>query len=59
MAAFGFDADNTPWNFSIRDDGAYDYCAASHSMYNPPAKSDDWLVIPQLAIDNEHTVLSL
>ena len=58
MAAFGFDADNTPWNFSIRDDGAYDYCAASHSMYNPAGKSDDWLVIPQLAIDNEHTVLS-
>lgn len=58
MAALGFDADNTPWNFSVRDDNAYDYCAASHSTYKTAGKSDDWLVIPQLSIDNEQTTLS-
>lgn len=53
VAAFGFDTDNTPWNFSVHDDEAFDYCAASHSMYNPAGKSDDWMVTPQLLIDNK------
>ncbi len=48
---YEFDADNQPWNFSIHDDdNSTDYCAASHSMYTPAGKSDDWMVIPQLAI---------
>lgn len=46
--AFGFaDASNYPW-WVARDDNANDLCAASHSMYNPAGKSDDWMVTPQL-----------
>lgn len=52
-AKLKFDADNTPWNFSVRESTtSYDYCAASHSMYSPAGKSDDWLVLPQLSIEN-------
>lgn len=58
MAAVGFDADNTPWNFSIRDEDNYDYCAASHSMYNPAGQSEDWMVIPQLNILNKDCYLT-
>jgi hypothetical protein len=51
MTAMEFDADNTPWNFSIRDNSySSDYCAASHSCYTPAGKSDDWMVIPQIYI---------
>ncbi|MCF0209178.1 MAG: Ig-like domain-containing protein, partial [Bacteroidaceae bacterium] len=53
-----FDADNTPWNFSIRDDDDTDYCATSHSMYNPSGKSDDWMVTPQLYIPDNASTLS-
>lgn len=54
MREWGFDADNTPWNFSIRDDDNFDYCAASHSMYvGVSDPSDDWLVIPRLSLDSE------
>ena len=58
MAAWGFDADNTPWNFSIRDDADYDYCAASHSSYSRAGQSDDWLVLPQLNILSEDCFLT-
>lgn len=27
MVALGFDSSNTPWNFTVRDDDLYDYCA--------------------------------
>lgn len=50
MENFGFDRSNTPWNFSIRDDGNYNYCAASHSLYDPEGESDDWMIIPQLSL---------
>lgn len=50
MQTFGFDQWNTPWNFSVRDDGSYDYCAASHSLYTPVGTSDDWMMIPQLTL---------
>lgn len=48
-----FDKDNTPWNFTIREsESSSDYCVASTSMYNPVGKSDDWMSIPQLYIEN-------
>ena len=53
MQDWGFDNDNTPWNFSVRDETDYDYCAASHSRYQGGGTSDDWLVIPRLVIDSE------
>lgn len=59
MTEYGFDADNTPWNFSIKDsDDSADYCAASHSQYSPAGKSDDWMVTPQMLIDNKDIWLS-
>lgn len=49
MQNFEFDADNQPWNFSIREsDEQPDYCAASHSLYTPSGQSDDWMMTPQL-----------
>lgn len=59
MSALGFDADNTPWNFSTLDDkSSTDYYATSHSVYEYPGKSDDWMVIPQLSISNPKAYLS-
>lgn len=59
MEDLGFDADNTPWNFVIREDeNSSDYCAASTSMYNPSGKSDDWMAIPRLSIENGDYYLS-
>ena len=58
MQALEFDADNQPWNFSIResDEGA-NYCMASHSMYAPSGRSDDWAVTPQIVIPDERCYL--
>lgn len=59
MEDLGFDADNTPWNFVIREDeNSSDYCAGSTSMYNPAGKSDDWMAIPRLSIENGDYYLS-
>lgn len=59
MQDWSFDADNTPWNFTIREsNSSTDCCAASHSMYSPAGKSDDWMVIPQLNIPDEFCTLS-
>lgn len=58
MQAWEFDADNQPWNFSVRDSGKADYCAASTSMYSPAGQSDDWMVIPQIEIPDEYCSLN-
>ena len=59
MQSWEFDADNQPWNFSIRESSSStDYCAASTSMYSPSGQSDDWMVIPQLAISDESCYLT-
>lgn len=51
MTAWGFDADNTPWNYSTHDtEDTADYFATSHSLYVPSGKSDDWMMTPQLLI---------
>lgn len=51
MQAWGFDQDNTPWNFSLHDtEASADYFAGSHSLYSPAATSEDWMMTPQLAI---------
>lgn len=53
MADLDFDADNNPWNFTIREDlNSTDYFAASHSSYSPAGASDDWMSLPQLYIEN-------
>lgn len=51
VAAWNFDADNTPWYFGIRESNeATDYCAASTSMYTPAGTSNDWMVTHQIHI---------
>ena len=52
MEGFGFDNENTPWNFSIRDDASSDYCAMSHSTYSPKGKSDDWMMTRLCDVQN-------
>lgn len=59
MQDLGFDADNSPWLFVIREDeSSSDYCAGSTSIYNPTGKSDDWMAIPRLSIENADYYLS-
>lgn len=58
MQSFGFDQWNTPWNFSIRDEGSDDYCAASHSLYSPEGQSNDWMMIPQLELNDKDYYLT-
>lgn len=54
MTAWGFDKDNTPWNFSTRDnEESSDYFATSHSLYAPSGKSNDWMMTPQLRIPED------
>lgn len=54
VTPWGFDQDNSPWIFVVREsESTSDYCAASHSMYNPSGKSNDWMALPQLQIENE------
>lgn len=54
MAAWGFDRDNTPWNFSTHDtEDTSDYYATSHSLYAPSGKSDDWMMTPQLRMPED------
>lgn len=49
--SWGFNADNTPWNFSTHDiEGDSNYYATSHSLYAPSGESDDWMMTPQLRI---------
>ncbi len=51
MQAWGFDADNNPWNFTLHDtETSADYFAGSHSMYSPAGASDDWMLTPQIAV---------
>ena len=58
MEAMEFDEDNQPWNFSIREaEDSTNYCAGSHSMYDPAGKSDDWMMIPQITIPDEFCTL--
>lgn len=57
-AGWGFTADASPWYLTRESDTSTDMALASHSMYNPAGKSDDWLVIPQLFIPDENCYLA-
>ncbi len=59
MATIGFDKDNTPW-MPVYDNGddLQNYAAASHSIYDPASKSDDWMVTPQLYIPDDKATLT-
>lgn len=47
-----------PW-WPVRDSNeSTDFALASHSMYSPAGKSDDWCSTPQLLIPDENCVLT-
>lgn len=57
-AAWEFDNENQPWNFSLRESNDNpDYCAGSHSMYAPSGTSDDWMMTPQINMPDEGTTM--
>lgn len=57
MQNLEFDADNQPWNFSIREsEESTDICAASHSIYSPSGQSCDIMMTPLLEIPNDDKV---
>lgn len=54
MAGMGFDAANTPWNFSTHDSADDpNYYATSHSLYAPSGQSDDWMMTRQVLIPED------
>lgn len=54
MQAWGFDKDNNPWNYTLRDsEESGDFFAGSHSMYSPAGASDDWMMTPQIAVPSD------
>lgn len=57
MQDWKFNANTTPWLYAA-DDDLSNPCAASHSMYSPAGKSDDWMVTPQLTIPDDRCYLS-
>ena len=60
MKYMEFDADNQPWNFSIRESAdSYDFVAASHSMYTNQGQSDDWMSTSQITLSNGKEHFSL
>lgn len=56
MKAWDFTAEGRPW-VPVRDDEGEDFSAASHSMYSPAGKSDDWLMTPKCYIPDTKCVL--
>ena len=55
--SWDFTAD-IPWWFVRNSETSSDFALASHSMYTPAGKSDDWCATPQLLIPDENCVLS-
>lgn len=52
--SWGFDADNTPWNFSTHDSSEDpEYYATSHSLYAPSGQSDDWMLTSHISIPED------
>ncbi len=56
-AAWGFTKDTTPWYIVRGSNESNDFAFASHSMYNPAGKADDWAVIPRLFIPDDKCIL--
>ncbi|MDE5841047.1 MAG: choice-of-anchor J domain-containing protein, partial [Muribaculaceae bacterium] len=59
MANMGFNADERPWIPVLdENDMTGNYAAVSHSSYDIPGKSDDWMVTPQLYLPDDKTILT-
>lgn len=52
MKKWGFNATERPWWY-VADDDYTNTAAASHSMYSPSGKSNDWMMTPQLSIPDD------
>lgn len=55
---WGFTKDSTPWYITREDVNSTDMAFASHSMYTPAGKADDWVVIPQLFLPDADCYLT-
>lgn len=56
---WGFDADNQPWYFGLREnEETSDYCAGASSMHSPAGQADDWMVTNQLYLPNQFCYLA-
>lgn len=51
-----FTKDTTPWSY-VCDENSSDMAFASHSMYEPAGKSDDWMMTTQLHIPDANCYL--
>ena len=56
MQSWGF-TPQTAWNYAADDDFT-NTCAVSHSLYTPQARSNDWMVTPQLHIPDDKCSLT-
>lgn len=56
-ASWGFTQDTTPWYIVRSSNESTDMALASHSMYSPAGKSDDWMSTTQLYIPDENCYL--
>ena len=56
MQAWGFTPE-IAWNYAADDDYT-NTCAVSHSLYAPSARSNDWMVTPQLTIPDDKCSLT-
>lgn len=57
MASWGFTS-QYPWWTARDNKETMEQAAASHSMYSPAGKSDDWMVTPRLYIPDETCALT-
>lgn len=58
MLDWDFTAEDRPWIPVYDDRENINFAAASHSMYDPAGKSDDWMVTPQLYIPDDKATLT-
>lgn len=56
-ASWGFTKE-MPWWLARDENTATDMAAASHSMYSPVGKSDDWMVTNQIYINDDTALLT-
>lgn len=56
-ASWNFTQDNTPWYIVRSSEATSDMSLASHSMYSPAGKSDDWMVIQQTYLNDANCTL--
>lgn len=57
MQSWGFTADDSPWEYAIRDEDSQDLCIGSHSMYTPAGRSKDLIMTPLLELPDDNEIV--